>query len=183
MKIFIQIVLILTFTSYIHAEDVNKFEETIILKNRLLKLNGSGTRKVTIFGVKAYDIALYLEFQTQDTKLIIDKMKTKKVITIFRRDVRREKILNAWEEGISANYKDLSKFKSQLDRFLEKIKDAKKADICEFDFEGSLLSVIYNGKKLDTFDSIEFQKAILSVWIGKKPASESLKQDLLGENK
>src|SRR5689334_13933681 len=78
--------------------EINIPKQTLVDKRTLL-LNGTGMRKATIFKVKVYSAALYLEKLSHDPKEILNSNQMKKVELHFVHDVPADKMKNAWNES------------------------------------------------------------------------------------
>jgi len=59
--------------------------------------------------------------------------------------------------------------------------DAQRGDVLAFDFlsDGST-RVVINNKQKGEIPGVDFQRALLSVWLGENPADDDLKQAMLG---
>ena len=68
-----------------------EFPATMPAENHTLSLNGVGTRKATIFKVKVYDAALYLEKKSKNAKEILDSNQIKRVDMFFLETLTVEK--------------------------------------------------------------------------------------------
>ena len=75
----------------IPAHAITEFPPTMPAESRTLSLNGVGTRKATIFKVKVYDAALYLEKKSKNAEEILDSNQIKRVDMFFLRDRRSGK--------------------------------------------------------------------------------------------
>jgi hypothetical protein len=48
------------------------------------------------------------------------------------------------------------------------------------DFSGDTIAVRINGIEIDTVRGSLFQQALLSIWLGRKPIDDDLKEGILG---
>src|SRR4051812_42998222 len=71
-----------------------------------LVLNGQGMRKATIFNVKVYTGALYLETKSSNAEEIIASKQLKHISLQFVRDVGSRDIREAWAKGVKKNCGD-----------------------------------------------------------------------------
>jgi hypothetical protein len=48
------------------------------------------------------------------------------------------------------------------------------------DLYGDAVDVLFNGKKTDPVNGTAFQRAVLSIWLGREPLNDELKVGILG---
>lgn len=147
-----------------------------------LKLNGAGVRYKFFF--KIYVGALYLPDVEQDAALIIKGSQPNRIVMHFIYDeVSREKLVNAWLEGFEDN-NDKATFaavKDRLTQFNQMFSDVHKGDVVELDFlpaKGTRVSI--KGVEKGVIEGNDFNRALLSVWLGEDPVTEELKAAMLG---
>ena len=147
-----------------------------------LVLNGAGVRKK--FFVKVYVGALYLPRPRHRAREILDADEPRAVTMHFLyRKVSREKLVDAWEEGFAANLSPgaLQRLRPALDHFDGLFPDVVRGDVVSLVYrpgEGTRVSI--NGELRGTVAGADFNRALLSVWIGEHPAQDSLKEAMLG---
>ena len=155
--------------------------ETLTVAGKEVKLNGMGLRKKAIF--KVYVASLYVEAPSKDAAVILAADAIRKVEMAMLRDLEKGKIADAVRDGFSKNAgAGLAALQARLDKFIAVIPDLK---------EGEKLSITYvpgKGTSISGNDGVEkiavegkdFADALFSVWIGKEPVSESLRDGMLG---
>ncbi|MBS2020819.1 MAG: chalcone isomerase family protein [Deltaproteobacteria bacterium] len=155
--------------------------ETLKVGDKELKLNGMGLRKKAIF--KVYVASLYLENTTKDANAILAADSMRRVEMAMLRDLAKEKIIDAIKEGFEKSAgANMPKLQARLDKFVAGIRDLK---------EGEKLSITYapgkgtsiqtaDGKDLEPIEGKDFADSLFSVWLGKEPVSEGLKNGMLG---
>ncbi len=145
-----------------------------------LVLNGAGSRRKFIF-VRIYVGALYVEKKTHNPQEVL-KQPIKVVRMHFTYShIPANKIRNAFKEDlerISANLLKTEAAKEFLNIFTFPVKEGDNVDLI---FYHDTLIVMLNQKKVGQVKSGKLVNAVLSIYIGKHPASESLKKALLGE--
>ncbi len=58
----------------------------------------------------------------------------------------------------------------------------KKGDSVNFDFtDNGNTTVIINGEAAGSIEGVDFQQALLSVWLGEDPADDDLKRGYAGQ--
>jgi len=157
-----------------------QFNPTIESTN--LKLNGAGIRYKFFF--KIYAAALYVESTSDDAnKVLNQKGSNRLIMQMIYDEVEKEKMVNSMVEGFegnlsSENYKLLQ---PRINDLLAQYQGVKKGDVLVFDYtpnKGTTFSI--NGNNKVTIQGADFNQALLSIWIGEEPATDSLKNDLLG---
>ena len=155
--------------------------ETIKVGDKDLRLNGMGLRKKAFF--KVYVASLYVETVTKDANAILAADAARRVEMSMLRDLGKEKIIDAIKDGFAKSAgANLPKLQERLDKFVAAIVDLK---------EGEKLSITYmpgkgtsignaDGSEKISVEGKDFADALFSVWLGKEPVSEGLKNGMLG---
>jgi len=97
-------------------------------------------------------------------------------------EVDKEKLIKGWVSGFKKNQSKASfaVLKDRLAVFNHMFTDLKKGDHITFDFlVNGQTNVVIKGKKLGSIEGVDFQRALLAVWLGNKPADSDLKQAML----
>ena len=182
----------------ITIEDV-EFNTTQNINISKTNLNGGGLREKYGF-MNLYVGALYVQTKSTDANQIIMANEDMGIrIVIVSGLVTRDRFIDALESGFKnssagkSEPEDIEKFKKFLsDEFIEgdEIKlnyhYAKSENGNPLtDALGNLLidETVYlykNGKERGSFKGLAFKQALFSVWLGEKPADDSLKEDMLG---
>lgn len=146
-----------------------------------LNLNGAGVRTKFFFDI--YVAALYLSERATSAEQAVNSTGPKRLSMSFLYDeVSREKLVQGWIDGFEKNQSgdSLARLKARLDQFNAMFSDAHKGELFTFDFlrDGSTV-VTLKGKAAGAIPGSDFQRALLEVWLGKKPADRVLKQAML----
>jgi hypothetical protein len=154
--------------------------DTITAGGKELKLNGLGLRKKAFF--KVYVAALYLESTTKDASAILAADTVRRVEMTMLRDLGKEKIVEAVQEGFKKNSGEgLAKLQERLARFTAAIPDLKEGEKLTLMYvPGTGTSVAGGAAGSMTVEGKDFADALFSVWLGKEPVSESLRDGMLG---
>jgi hypothetical protein len=162
-----------------------KLDDTTNVGNTALKLNGAGIRYKAV--AKVYVTALYLPEKKTTTADAIALAGPKRIQIVMLRDVSAERFGQSFIDGLNNNSTKPEK-KQIVDQMLKfgemfaNTPELKKGDIITADWipgVGTLNSL--NGQAMaKPFPDIAFFNALLKIWLGEKPASEPLKQQLLG---
>jgi hypothetical protein len=163
-----------------------KFDDTVKVAGKDLKLNGAGMR--TKFIVKVYAAGLYLPEKNRNVADILKMDGPRRVTLVMMRDLTSNDFGDAFMTGLNNNLgaAEKSQFVSQISKFGEmfgSIEALKKGDVLHLDWiPGTGTQTELNGKKVgEAVPDLAFYNAVLRIWIGDKPADSSLKPAMLGE--
>lgn len=171
---------ILILSQLAYAGDSQTFPEAATVGGKKLVLNGIGIRKATIFNVKVYRGALYLEKQNNNADEVVNSSQNKRIQMHFVRDVSGSKIKNGWNEGFEKNTDDLTQIKDRIGEFNNFMEDISDGEEIVLDFNGDSVSVTVKGQAKGTIKGANFLKALLRIWLGPKPPNDDLKKGMLG---
>ena len=155
--------------------------DNVELNGTKLVLNGMGTRKATMFKVKVYVMGLYLTEKRDGAKAIMQSESPKRIVMQFVRDVGAKKIRDGWLKGFEKNAPDAAALQGKIDQFNAAMGDMKKGDAIQLDFADSRVDVVINDTKKATIEGTDFQRALLSIWLGPHPPNKTLKAGILGK--
>jgi hypothetical protein len=163
-----------------------KFDDTVKVAGKELKVNGAGVR--TRIVIKVYSLVLYLPEKKDTTAGVLDTQGPRRFSLGLLREVTGDELGQAFMAGITANTDkaERSKFVNQLAQFGEafvNIPQGKKGDVITVDWipdTGTVMAL--NGKPIgEPMKDVNFYNAILKIWLGDKPVDSSLKPQLLGK--
>jgi hypothetical protein len=153
--------------------------DTLKVGEKVLKLNGLGLRKKSVF--KVYVGGLYLESPSKDPGTILGSDQAKAVRMHFLRALTKAQLVDAFREGFEANAKDKAGQKAAFDKMLALVPDVKEGETLTFTYvPGKGTELESDGKQLGVFEGKGFADAVFSIWLGPKPPSEDLKNGMLG---
>src|SRR5512132_1145763 len=153
--------------------------DTLTAGEKTLNLNGLGLRKKAMF--KVYVGGLYLEAPSKDAGAILASDQAKAIRLYFLRDLKKGRLVEAFQEGFDANAKDKAAQKVVFDKMLALVPDVKEGSTMTFTYvpgKGTTLQVA--DKALGSFEGKGFADAVFSIWLGPKPPSEDLRKGMLG---
>ena len=163
-----------------------RLEDSVMLGNQSLQLNGAGTRYKLVF--KVYVTGLYLAAKKSSAAEVFAAAGPKRISIAMLRDVGNEEFARSFMAGIRTNTDKADKVRitPQLLKFGElfaSIPELKKGDLLTTDWvPGVGTQIQLNGKKIaEPFPDVTFFNAILKIWLGENPADGTLKRLLLGE--
>lgn len=155
--------------------------DTVQVGGTTLALNGLGLR--TKFTVKVYVAGLYLAQKSSDADAILKSDGAKRIVMHFLHSASKSQMTDAFDESFHDNTPEAQKtMKAEIDRMLGALKAVKPGDQMVFTYvpgTGTTLSV--NGTDKVTIAGVEFERVLLSVWLGPKPPNAGLKKGLLGQ--
>ncbi len=144
-------------------------------------LNGGGLREKLGF-LDLYVGALYLPSKSSDASEIILSDQAMGIrIVIASKLVTRDRFIEALEEGFD-NTTVGSYTATDIERFKEFLSDAFEPNdeiLLVYDPEQGT-QLYKNGEARGSFAGLPFKQALFGIWLGDKPAQESLKKHMLG---
>lgn len=161
-----------------------KLDDKAQVGNVSLQLNGAGVR--TKFFFKIYVGALYLpQKQTSADAILADEREHRVALHILH-ELSSKKLFNAFSDAIEANHTpaELAALDAQLKQMaqiFDAVKEVQPGDVITLDYlpaSGTQISV--NGMARGTIAGAAFNRALLKIWLGTKPAQTDLKKDMLG---
>lgn len=156
--------------------------DTVTAGGQKLVLNGGGIRKKVF--IKVYAGALYLPSRQTSAERILATDTTRQMVMHFLYDVDKEKIAEAWQEGLRANTPNTSAAVKQsfstLSSWMEDMKKGERVILTYVPGGGTTVEV--KGRVKGVLPEKAVADAILATWIGPKPGpGEDFKKALLGK--
>jgi hypothetical protein len=154
--------------------------DTATVASQSLQLNGMGLRKK--FFIKVYVAGLYLPSKQTDGAAVLAADQSRRTVMHFVYGVDKGKICGAWDEALEANYPAASDVvKKQMTELCGYMEDMAKGDSMSFNYDPeSGTTVEVKGETKGTIAGKPFADALWSAWIGEHPATDALKEGLLG---
>ncbi len=181
-KLLVLVLSFVFFASYVNAKEVSgvNMPDQYQIGKTVLVLNGAGARRKFIF-IKVYVGGLYLLKKTSDAKDVLKQnMKVIRMHFTYSH-VSAKKIRNAFKDDLERVAPDVLKSKAG-EEFLKIFNfDVKSGDNVDLLFDNDTLSVLYNLTRVGSVKSKKLVDAVVNIYIGDKPAQESLKEALLGK--
>ena len=158
--------------------------DTVTLGDTTLTLNGMGLREATMLKVDVYVAGLYLENVSSDPSKIIGSNELKMIRLRFKRDVGRDDIIKAWNEGFARNatvpVQTLKPMIAQLDSWMPSFEKGDTLTFIIVPRRG--VAVEINGLRKGVIDDDNFARSLVSIWLGPNPPTGSLKSGMLGRH-
>ena len=166
-------------TSIIEGID---FPDELSINNETFVLNGGGLREKLGF-LDLYVGGLYLSATSSDANQIVMSGNPMAIrIVIASRLVSRDRFIEALEEGFKNT--TVGKYTPmEIDSFKEYLSDPFKPGdeiILVYSSEEQITYLYKNTEIRGKFTGLPFKQALFGIWLGDKPAQESLKKEMLG---
>lgn len=163
-----------------------KYEQSALLGNAKLLLNGAGVRYKAIF--KVYTAGLYLGSKAATTEAVLAAPGPKRMHIVMLRDIDANELGKLFTRGMQDNAprEEFSKSIAGTLRLADLFSAKKKLTAGEsFSVDyvpGQGTTVLINGKaSIDPIKEPEFFSALIKIWLGRSPADAQLKEALLGK--
>ena len=151
---------------------------------KTLVLNGMGLREATVLDIDVYVAGLYLETKSSDAAQILASKQVMRLVMHFKRDVGRDKIVDAWNEGYLANATvPIRTIQPQINTLVGWMTDVSDGDLLTYTWlPGKGLQVHRGAQLLGLIAGDDFARSTFAVWLGKDPPTKALKRGLLGKD-
>ncbi|MFH2061211.1 MAG: chalcone isomerase family protein [Pseudomonadota bacterium] len=163
------------------VEGVN-IPDDLLVDGSNLVLNGAGTRSK--FFIDVYIGGLYLKSKNKNADQIITADEPMAItLHITSGMLTTEKMETALREGFE---KSTQGKQDAIKSEIEQIINAFKEEISEDDkfqivyVPGQGVKVSKNGEFKTLIPGLNFKSALFGIWLGKEPADDDLKEDMLG---
>ncbi len=148
-----------------------------------LKLNGAGMRKV--LWIDMYAGGLYLQKKSKDSRVILDANETMVMkLNIVSGFVTQKKFIKAARDGFyKATFGNTKALDARINKFINFFNQPiVKNDVFDLVYVKDIESVkaFKNGKELGVIEGRDFKYALFKIWLGDEPASEEIKNGMLG---
>ena len=162
-----------------------KLEDSLQLDKHKVVLNGAGIRSK--FVVKVYVVAFYLTEKVHTPEAVLADSGAKRIALHMLRDVSGKLFSDGLNISLLANQteaemKVLDPKVDKLLKFISTVPELKKGEIINLDYIPGLgTKILINGVDKGYIEGLDFNRALLKIWLGNKPVNRLLKQALLDE--
>ncbi len=158
--------------------------DTFTVDGHTLKLNGIGLRTLTIFNVRIYVAALYLQQPSHDAQQILSSPGDKVILLHFlhsgsKADVEKEYRLGEANNCGSGGCDPADQ--ADFERLVAAAPAVKDGDTSTYIFTSRGVRVLANGALVGDFANKDLAYHLLAGFIGDHPPSPSLRAHLLGQ--
>lgn len=157
--------------------------DTYPVAGKSLVLNGIGLRTLTILHIRAYVAALYLEQRSGDAEQILRSPGTKVVLLQFLHSASKEQVETQYREGEANNcgHNECDpRDKADFERLVAAAPAVAVGDTLTYIFSPGRVQVFANNRPIGDFANADLAYRLLLGFIGPRPPSPELKQQLLG---
>lgn len=167
------------------VSEINLAEELQIAEDSpVLSLNGASLRR-TYMIVKTYVGGLYVETPSQNGEDLIQSDEYKRMLFhVLLKKVTARKVARALKEAlvVNINKEEQERLKPEINQFISMFEGKlHKDDEVNIDYiPGVGTKVTIAGEEKGIIPGKEFSDALLSVWVGEQPVSETFKEEILG---
>jgi len=160
-----------------------KIPDRLSVNGKTLYLNGFGRRTYSIVGIHIYGASLYLEHFSTNPDEIIRSPETKLLMFRFEHKVSADEARNAWREGLKSSCMIPCHLDpDDVERFLSKMPAMLVGDNFSLLFTENAVTVTSNGQQIGAITQRRIVEAMLATFLGPRPASLTLEQELLGRH-
>lgn len=155
-------------------------DPSVTVNNHPLMLNGYGLRKKLF--VKVYIGSLYASKAFTSAQAALSDNGDKVIrMNFLHSKVDKEKIIDAFKEGFANNSPDMAG-SAEVKKFLAFFTaDFVRGDVVDLTLRADgNVSASHNNRLLGTVPSAKLGRAVLAIYLGDKPADDSLKKGMLG---
>ena len=161
------------------------FQDTDVVANQTLQLNGAGVRVKVIFDV--YAASLYLPQKQQSAPAALSMPGAKSVHVVLLRDLTAAEFVEALVKGYKANNTEADQARLQpqlqaLETMMLSTKNAPKGSRVRIELiPGTGTRIWFNDKRIGAdIAGEDFYQCLMRIWLGNKPVDSDLKAALLG---
>jgi hypothetical protein len=170
-------------TNHLHAKTKPQFAPSVLITDQTIPLRGTG-RLVWMRLVTVYDAALYLPAGVPGKDVLTDV--PKQLELSYHISIKGPKFGESAEPYLEKNVppQDLAKLRPRIEQLNKLYRDVKEGDRYALTYapgKGTTLSL--NNEPLGTIEGADFAAAYFAIWIGAKPISDSMRDDLVGLTK
>lgn len=156
--------------------------DSVEVGGKTLVLNGMGLRKKAF--IKVYVGGLYLPAKETSASKILGSDTERRVVMHFVRHVGKNKICEAWKDGVKTNSPNATEQVSKdIDTLCSWEEDMQKGGEYVLTYvPGKGTNILIQGKDKGTIAGKAFADAILNCWLGPNPLPGlAMKEGMLGK--
>jgi hypothetical protein len=162
------------------ADPGTQFAPSVMVNDQTLPLRGTG-RLVWMKLVTVYDAALYLPADVPGKDVLSDV--PKRLELSYHISIKGPKFGESAEPYLEKNVppQDLAKLRPRIEQLNKLYRDVKEGDRYAITYspgKGTTLSL--NNEPLGAIEGADFASAYFAIWLGAKPISDAMRDDLTG---
>jgi hypothetical protein len=165
------------------ADPREQFSPEVTVHGQTLPLRGTG-RLVWMRMITVYDAALYLTADVPGKDVLRDV--PKRLELRYHISIKGETFGESAEPFLKKNVPpdELARIRYRIEQLNRLYRDVKEGDRYALDYapgSGTMLSL--NGSPLGSIEGADFAAAYFAIWLGGKPISDTLRDELTGAAK
>ena len=149
----------------------------------MLTLNGAGVRTKFFFDI--YIAQLYLTKTSTEVAAILAADRPRRLVMHFLyREVDQQTLIESWLAGFAGNAtrQQLAQQQTNIEAFNAMFDTVRQGDQIILDYlPGTGTRVIIRGEQQGVVAGKNFNDLLLSIWLGRQPVDQALKDALLGK--
>jgi hypothetical protein len=156
------------------------FSREVTVQGHTLPLRGTG-RLVWMRVITVYDAALYLPADVPGKDVLGDV--AKRLELRYHVSIKGEKFGESAEPYLKKNVPpaELARIRSRIEHLNKLYRGVKEGDRYALDYvPGSGTTLSLNGSPLGSIEGMDFAAAYFAIWLGGKPISDTLRDELTG---
>lgn len=167
-------------TSRLYAKTRPQFAPSLLISDQTIPLRGTG-RLVWMRLVTVYDAALYLPADVPGKDVLTDV--PKRLELSYHISITGKKFGESAEPYLEKNVTPgvLARLRPRIEQLNRLYRDVKEGDRYALTYvpgKGTTLSL--NNEPLGTIEGADFAAAYYTIWLGAKPISDRMRDELLG---
>jgi len=151
------------------------------VNGQTLTFNGGGKRSILFMDI--YIISLYLPHPSGDADIILRNSRPSQLRMMFLHGgAGHDMLAKGWRKGFERNQtaETMHALETRLRKFSDLFGDVHKGDVFVFDFlSNGNTRINVDGHTQGIIHGVDFQQALLAIWLGKHPVGDTLKKELL----
>lgn len=154
-------------------------QEPTVLQQSGLERRGIGIRSK--FFIDLYKASLYAPAKASSAEILSGKGQAIITLEIISGMISSEKMEAATREGFEKSLSGKDLYKEEIEQFIAVFnEEIVEGDIFVFNADQQVIEVLKNQNLLTTIRTPQFRHALLGIWLGEEPVSQSLKEEMLG---
>ena len=166
------------------ALESQHFDDTVVVSDRTLRLNGLGLRGVA--WIKAFVAGLYVAAPSRDPGQLMAMQGPKRLRLKIMLEAPSKELSKAFAKGVRRNESEavqaqLSERMALFVGLLDGLGTLREGDALDVDFvPGQGAQLLHNGKAVGSpVAGEDFYRALLKIFIGERPVDTRLKEGML----
>jgi hypothetical protein len=167
-----------------HVVGDARFADTIAVSSQAAPFVYSGAASLKKNFIDYYAIALYVPYGASERQTLIDALAPLKLRLVWTTPALSSKSVQAyWRQAFTDAAADPNRLKrigSRIDAFVKLFDEIKFGDVTELEYDPDLgMKVFHNGRHGGNFAGVEFNRALIQIWLGNHATASPMRSALL----